>query len=270
MNENTWKIDFEYSKSFEYRIDNMVSLINLNEVNSVMDLGAGHQTLRRKIPSNIEYIPCDIYKHVDSNIIVDFNKGEFYNKKVDVVFCSGIFEYIYDLKQFIKNISKNTNILIGSYHFKNDIENRPDIWVNSYNITDFFKIWHDLGFTCAFLDKFNYFNNIFQDYESYERIFIITDNTKNNIINYSVINKVLLQKIYQKIEATEISNVKTINILEKLIDTLAWWIPIKKWRDNFRNKFFDKFIEGVIKVGIFAGISKKIIKINFMEDKQAA
>lgn len=25
--------------------------------------------------------------------------------------------------------------------------------------------------------------------------------------------------------------------LNKLIDTLAWWIPIRKWRDNFRRKF---------------------------------
>ncbi|MEI0748987.1 hypothetical protein [Brachyspira pulli] len=24
--------------------------------------------------------------------------------------------------------------------------------------------------------------------------------------------------------------------ITKLIDVLAWWIPIKKWRDNFRNK----------------------------------
>ena len=238
MNGNTWKIDFEYLKSFEYRIDNMVSLLNLNKVNSIMDLGAGHQTLKRKISNNIEYIPCDIYKHVDSTIIVDFNKGEFYNKKVDVVFCSGIFEYIYDLKQFIKNISKNTNILIGSYHFKDDVENRPDIWVNSYNIVDFFQMWHDLGYNCAFLEKTNHFYNIFQDYESLERIFIITDNTKNDIINYSVINKILLQKIYH-------SNAETVNILEKLIDTLAWWIPIRKWRDSFRNKFFDNFMGGV-------------------------
>ena len=33
------------------------------------------------------------------------------------------------------------------------------------------------------------------------------------------------------------------NKIDKLIDTLAWWIPIRKWRDNFRNKLFDKFIE---------------------------
>ena len=28
------------------------------------------------------------------------------------------------------------------------------------------------------------------------------------------------------------------------VDKLAWWIPFKKLRDNFRNKFFDKFIGG--------------------------
>ena len=32
--------------------------------------------------------------------------------------------------------------------------------------------------------------------------------------------------------------------INKVVDTLAWWIPIRKWRDSFRNKFFDKFIGG--------------------------
>ena len=32
--------------------------------------------------------------------------------------------------------------------------------------------------------------------------------------------------------------------VNKLVNTLAWWIPIRKWRDNFRNKFFDNFIGG--------------------------
>ena len=34
------------------------------------------------------------------------------------------------------------------------------------------------------------------------------------------------------------------NLINQIVDTLAWWIPIRKWRDNFRNKFFDKFIGG--------------------------
>ena len=27
------------------------------------------------------------------------------------------------------------------------------------------------------------------------------------------------------------------SIDKKIINTIAWWIPIKKWRDNFRDKF---------------------------------
>ena len=32
------------------------------------------------------------------------------------------------------------------------------------------------------------------------------------------------------------------------LNNFAWWIPIKKWRDNFRNKFFDKFIGGGVNI----------------------
>ena len=57
---------------------------------------------------------------------------------------------------------------------------------------------------------------------------LINENTDlNNKINE--LNKNILQ-------LSEINN--------KIINTLAWFIPIRKWRDNFRNKFFDKFIGG--------------------------
>ena len=34
------------------------------------------------------------------------------------------------------------------------------------------------------------------------------------------------------------------NNLKGLIDSIAWWIPIRKLRDNFKRKFFDNFIGG--------------------------
>ena len=40
-----------------------------------------------------------------------------------------------------------------------------------------------------------------------------------------------------------------INSYNNLVNNLAWWIPIRKWRDNFRNKFFDKFIGGGVNNG---------------------
>ena len=30
----------------------------------------------------------------------------------------------------------------------------------------------------------------------------------------------------------------SLKINEKNINKIAWWIPVRKWRDNFRNKFF--------------------------------
>ena len=36
----------------------------------------------------------------------------------------------------------------------------------------------------------------------------------------------------------------TFKINKEIINNLAWWIPIRKLRDNFRNKFFDNFIGG--------------------------
>ena len=35
-----------------------------------------------------------------------------------------------------------------------------------------------------------------------------------------------------------------IHVYKNLINTLAWFIPVRKWRDNFRNKFNDKFMGG--------------------------
>ena len=57
----------------------------------------------------------------------------------------------------------------------------------------------------------------------------------------------------------QIYNLK--NDLNKIIDTLAWWIPVRKWRDNFRNKFFDNFIGGGVNNGF-----KFLYPLNFRLD----
>ena len=46
-------------------------------------------------------------------------------------------------------------------------------------------------------------------------------------------NKLSNEKIIKLVK--EISNIHYK--INKIINTIAWWIPIKKWRDNFRDKF---------------------------------
>ena len=41
----------------------------------------------------------------------------------------------------------------------------------------------------------------------------------------------------------------SIKMNKEKVNKLAWFIPVKKWRDNFRNKFFDNFIGGGVNNG---------------------
>lgn len=71
----------------------------------------------------------------------------------------------------------------------------------------------------------------------------------NNISNY-----IMLFDRINSLEKTINSNNIVKNIIDrttiiynrqnKIIDALAWWIPIKKWRDEFRSRFNDNFIWG--------------------------
>ena len=75
---------------------------------------------------------------------------------------------------------------------------------NNYNMGYFYVL--------SFLNNCNYLKNI-----------------NNNIIKLEFEN----EKYNNQILKLENINHK----LDKIINILAWWIPIKKWRDNFRKKF---------------------------------
>ena len=84
----------------------------------------------------------------------------------------------------------------------------------------------------------------------------LQNNINNNLkeLNDSLINKINEKQNWIKLFG--IYNTKdylifylfgikiSFKINEERVNKLAWWIPIRKWRDNFRNKFFDKFIGG--------------------------
>ncbi len=157
-NVNTWKKEFKYTQSMENRIKQMLNLIDFN-YNSVMDLGCGKQTLKKYIKDDTKYYPINQYNQVEGTIIKDFNKGEFLNQKVNICFASGILEYIYDIDQFIENISKNCDYFLGSYIFKEDMPERNPIWVNNFSKEELYKIIEKYGFElvkdCVCEDKHN-------------------------------------------------------------------------------------------------------------------
>lgn len=142
-----WR-EFEYfDETWKKRIACMAQLIDANS-KSVMDLGCGKCWLKDMLPTGVEYIGVD-YKSREcvDNIICDFNAGEFPRVLTDVVFCSGVLEYIVELPVFVEHICAITDQVILSYcstDFYSDIGFRKSLgWKNHLSgldmITLFFK-----------------------------------------------------------------------------------------------------------------------------------
>jgi SAM-dependent methyltransferase len=110
-----WKEIEYFDESWKKRINCMAQLIDQHS-KSVLDLGCGKCWLKDILPADVKYIGVD-YKprECDNNIVCDFNAGEFPNVFTDVVFCSGVLEYIEELPTFVKKICTITDQVILSY-----------------------------------------------------------------------------------------------------------------------------------------------------------
>jgi Methyltransferase domain len=88
------------------------------EASSVVDLGAGAQTLKRYLKSGCEYQPCDIVKSSPDMIVCDFNSGIYpsLSRRYDYVVCSGVFEYIRRPSEFLSRIRQYGKRVILSYN----------------------------------------------------------------------------------------------------------------------------------------------------------
>ena len=66
---------------------------------------------------------------------------------------------------------------------------------------------------------------------------IVLMHKNNHTINYNSNLEPQIVDLNNRISKLEIDNSNILKKTHKIIDTLAWCIPIRKWRDNFRNKF---------------------------------
>jgi hypothetical protein len=86
---------------------------------TVLDLGAGTQQLRRFLPAGCEYQPCDL--HGDRGVLLcDFNAGEVPNvpHRYDVLVASGLLEFIRDPDRFLARVAELGDVLLLSYRVR--------------------------------------------------------------------------------------------------------------------------------------------------------
>lgn len=128
-NASKWKLSEGYH--YDERIKFMVSLIDLNKISSIIDLGCGKQDLRKYLPRHIKYIGYDAFKLCDTTKVIDLNKDAI-TDKADCVFISGVIEFLFNIDNLIENLKKITPMFIGSYNFYEDVKVRNKMWANAY------------------------------------------------------------------------------------------------------------------------------------------
>jgi len=85
---------------------------------SVLDIGAGAQTLRAHLHPSCRYQPCDLVQTSPEVILCDFNAGQYpaLSDRYSHVICSGVLEYVRSPKDFLQRVSRYGNELLLSYN----------------------------------------------------------------------------------------------------------------------------------------------------------
>ena len=161
-------------------------------------------------------------------------------------------------------------LIVLPYLKKNAILILHDIALH-YNSNERHSITNCILFSCLRGKKLSFNEGLWNSFANIGAV-ILDENIKDNILDYLYLltlpfeylptdNDILeCQKLFSKHYKQDLVD-KFINImlvnkkffindknlieskndkldrLNKIVDTLAWWIPIRKWRDNFRNKF---------------------------------
>jgi|GEM_PF-902840 len=128
---------------------------------SVLDLGAGAQTLKRYLKPGCEYQPCDIVKSSADVLLCDFNSGLYpaVKKRYDFVVCSGVFEYMRHPQEFLATISTLGEELLMSYAPRRDGESKiarlGEGWNNHITASEFEGLLGTCGLTWTIVGQWN-------------------------------------------------------------------------------------------------------------------
>lgn len=111
-------------------------MINWENVDSLLDLGAGSEPMRYLLPDHVKYYPVDYQPLTENTIVCDFNKKEFPDITADVVVMIGVHGYIdyqmWLIDQAVNAMNDNGQLII-SFNYS----------TGNYNVIDFIIKYSD-------------------------------------------------------------------------------------------------------------------------------
>jgi hypothetical protein len=145
-----WKVNATQQPKWDERNRTIASFIPAGS--SVVDAGAGAQTLRGHLPEGCRYQPVDIVPKGEGALYANFNTKEIpsFTERFDVSVCSGVLEYMLDPAWFVQTVASWGKVTYLSYSVLDlypDVKSRAenDGWITHFSIVELDELFTSLG-----------------------------------------------------------------------------------------------------------------------------
>jgi len=147
-----WQKNISYVPDWDER--NVIIARHIPTGSTVLDLGAGAQTLRRYLKAGCLYVPCDLIKSSPDCLVCDFNDGDYPQiaRQYDFSVCSGLFEYVREPLKFLRCIKSYAGTVMFSYcpwggRKIERITRLEQGWINHLTMEQLEELFRQAGYT---------------------------------------------------------------------------------------------------------------------------
>lgn len=126
------------------------------DVKVLMDIGCGEELLKEFLCKDIKYYGLDYCERNKETIICDINKEKLPDIKVDLYYMAGIIDYVIDIPNFIKQLSRAKYVVMSKTRNKRFIRLDDKVMdsgymnygISSYYCSNLITDMFEIGFVC--------------------------------------------------------------------------------------------------------------------------
>lgn len=126
------------------------------DVKVLMDIGCGEELLKEFLCKDIKYYGLDYCERNKETIICDINKEKLPDIKVDLYYMAGIIDYVIDIPNFIKQLSRGKYVVMSKTRNERFIRLDDKVMdsgymnygISSYYCSNLITDMFEIGFVC--------------------------------------------------------------------------------------------------------------------------
>lgn len=126
------------------------------DVKVLMDIGCGEELLKEFLCRDIKYYGLDYCERNKETIICDINKEKLPDIKVDLYYMAGIIDYVIDIPNFIKQLSRAKYVVMSKTRNERFIRLDDKVMdsgymnygISSYYCSNLITDMFEIGFVC--------------------------------------------------------------------------------------------------------------------------